>query len=223
MTAAGVALVAGATGLVGRAVCAALAAERASAVHALVRRDPAGLPEDVVTHVVDYDHLAPTDIPPAADVYCCLGTTRAEAGSDAAQRRVDYDYVLALARVARAAGARRFAFVSALGADPAARVSYSRLKGEAERDLQAIGFERLVIARPSFLAGAREALGQRARPMESLALAVLRPARNLLPRRLRPVAPEAVARALIATLRASEAGVVILESEELQDAAKEHA
>jgi hypothetical protein len=41
------------------------------------------------------------------DAFCALGTTVKTAGSRAAFRRVDFGYVLAFARAARAAGAQR--------------------------------------------------------------------------------------------------------------------
>src|SRR5690606_24531058 len=50
------------------------------------------------------------------DVFCCLGTTLASAGSRAAFEDVDYRMVVDLARSARAAGAQQFLVVSAVGA-----------------------------------------------------------------------------------------------------------
>ena len=61
----------------------------------------------------------------AEDVYCCLGTTIKQAGSQEAFRRVDFDYPVALARAAARDGAKRLLVVSALGADARSSPSFS--------------------------------------------------------------------------------------------------
>ena len=212
------ALVIGATGLIGRALCRELAARTGAYrdVQALVRRPASGLPASVRVHLVDFEHLNEDTFPAVQDVYCSLGTTRAEAGSADAFRRVDHDYVVHCARLARARGAERFALVSALGASCDSRMLYNRTKGAAERDVSALGFDCLVIARPSLLGGERAGLGQRARPLEALALALMRPLAFLVPPRYRPVDPDSLATALIAQVLAPTAAVVVLESDEIQ-------
>jgi uncharacterized protein YbjT (DUF2867 family) len=90
-----------------------------------------------------------------ADVYCCLGTTMAKAGSKEAFRAVDYELPMRVAREAKSAGAKRFFLISAMGADAGSFVFYNRIKGELERDLEAIGFESLAIFRPGLLLGDR--------------------------------------------------------------------
>jgi uncharacterized protein YbjT (DUF2867 family) len=129
-----VALVAGATGLVGRSLLPLLeASEQYSHVHVLVRRAVPGIESNpkVLFHTVAFAHL-PTPFPRADDVYIALGTTIKVAGSQEAFRHVDHDFVVNTARAARAAGARRLAIVSALGADPKSRVFYNRVKGEMQ-------------------------------------------------------------------------------------------
>ena len=102
-----------------------------------------------------------------ADVaLCALGTTLKAAGSREAFRAVDLDLVVRFARAAHRAGARGFGVVSAVDADAGSRVFYNRVKGETEDALRSVGFESLVIARPSLLLGERvdrrflEGLGQ---------------------------------------------------------------
>lgn len=79
--------------------------------------------------------------------------------------RVDHDYVLALARGARALGARQFILVSSVGAGGPG--FYLRTKGAIERDVVALGFARLDLVRPGMLLGQHaevrslESLGQR--------------------------------------------------------------
>ena len=141
-------LLAGATGLVGSRVLARLQGARSSVVP--VGRRSVGVPGEVVA---DFAALPPL---PAADVaICTLGTTIRAAGSQAAFRAVDHDAVLAFARAAQAAGVTRFIGVTAVGADAASSVFYSRVKGEVERELTALGFDRLDIVQPGLIIGPR--------------------------------------------------------------------
>lgn len=209
-------LLAGASGLVGRALLADLLADEGSHVHALLRLEVADLPASprLTRHVIDF--AKPGPLPVADELYIALGTTIKAAGSQAAFRAVDLDAVVNVARAARKSGVRRAAVVSALGADSASAVFYNRVKGEMETALAALGFERLVIARPSLLAGARSALGQAPRPGERLALALLAPIGALLPARVRPIDAAVVARAMRVALRQAGAPTQIIESAALQ-------
>jgi uncharacterized protein YbjT (DUF2867 family) len=137
-------LLAGATGLVGSRVLALLP----DAIP--VGRRATGRAGEVVA---DFAALPPL---PAAEVaICALGTTIRAAGSQAAFRAVDHDAVLAFAAAAQAAGATRFIVVTAVGADAGSRVFYSRVKGEVEVALAAMGFARLDIIQPGLIIGPR--------------------------------------------------------------------
>lgn len=115
-----------------------------------------------------------------------------------------------MAKAALAAGARRAGLVSAMGANAKSRIFYSRVKGELEDTLSALPFERLVIARPSMLAGDRESLGQPARTGEGIALAVSRLLGPLLPGNYRSVAAADVAKSLLVRLPAGRGREVVL-------------
>jgi uncharacterized protein YbjT (DUF2867 family) len=216
-------VLAGASGLVGRALLAQLLDDDRATVHALLRRDVPDLPASrgLVRHVVDF--TAPLALPPADEIYIALGTTLKAAGSQAAFRAVDFDAVVAVARAARDAGIERAAVVSALGANAQARVFYNRVKGEMERALRDMRFERLVVARPSLLAGAREALAQPPRRGERLALRALGPLAWALPASIRPIEPAAVARAMRYALRTDGLAWQVLESGVMQTLGKETA
>ncbi len=211
------ALVVGASGLVGRELLRQLTAPASGtqSVHALVRRALEPAIDGVQLHVVDFSQL-PSSLPAADDLYCALGTTIKVAGSKPAFRAVDFDAVVDSARAAQAAGVRRMAVVSALGADASSRVFYNQVKGEMEAALRALHFERLVIARPSLLAGAREALGQAPRRAEQLSLRLLRPIGSLLPASVRPIEAAVVARAMIVALNADGPAAQVIESDALQ-------
>ncbi|WP_407450730.1 NAD(P)H-binding protein [Fibrobacter sp.] len=86
-------------------------------------------------------------------VVCCLGTTRKQAGSKAAQEKVDLRLPLMLAAIAKKAGVKNFLCVSAMGADSQSPYFYNRLKGQLEEGLDMIGFETLTLVRPSLLLG----------------------------------------------------------------------
>lgn len=207
------ALIAGATGLVGRALLPLLlAGKRYRHVHVLLRRPVADLETDrkLQVHQVDFAHLPP--LPAVDDVYITLGTTIKLAGSEAAFRRVDFDFVVDTARAARACGATRLGVVSALGADAKSRAFYNRVKGEMEGAVARLGFESVVIARPSLLLGDRAALGQPPRQGEIWASRLLGPLRSLVPKGVRPIPARAVASALLAATLAAKPGVRVLPS-----------
>lgn len=203
------ALIAGATGLVGREILKGLLADDSvDAIHALVRRPLNMQHAKLTSHVVDFAALPP--LPPADEAYLALGTTIKVAGSQAAFRAVDFDANLATARAALAAGARRVGLVSAMGADAHSRIFYNRVKGELEDALAALGFEGLVIARPSFLAGDREALGQPLRNGEKIALTLSTLLRPIIPANYRSISAVDVARALRSRVPLAKAREVLI-------------
>ncbi len=184
-----------------------MADESVAAVHALVRR-PIGLQHPKLTfRSIDFSALPA--LPPAHEVYLALGTTIKVAGSRSAFRAVDFDANLAVARAAKAAGAKRVGLVSAMGADAQSKIFYNRVKGELEDALMELGFEALVIARPSVLAGDRTALGQPERGGEKLALRVSNALRPLIPANYRAIRADDVARALLRTLPAAHGRQVL--------------
>jgi uncharacterized protein YbjT (DUF2867 family) len=207
--------------MVGRAVLARLTADKTSAyaaIHTLGRRAPelpAGAPSArLVSHVSE--SLLDAQVPPADDMFIALGTTISVAGSQAAFRAVDLDAVLALARAARAAGVRRLGVVSAMGADAKSKVFYNRVKGEMELAVSALGFDTVVIARPSLLDGERDALGQPTRRGEQFALKVMRLLKPLIPRNYQAISDAQVAKALVKAVLAGRPGVQILLSGQMQ-------
>jgi uncharacterized protein YbjT (DUF2867 family) len=212
------ALLAGGTGLIGREVATQWLGP--GTLHLMLRRTRSGAQPATrwqQDHVVDFAAAAGLPaLPRATQAFCCLGTTLKVAGSQAAFRAVDLDAVLAFARAARQAGVARFAVVSALGASARSASFYSRVKGEMEAAVATLGFECLVIARPSLLAGDRHTLGQAARPAERLALALTQPLARLIPAAWRPIDAATVARAMRRALAAGTPGVHIIESAALQ-------
>jgi uncharacterized protein YbjT (DUF2867 family) len=148
--------IAGATGLVGSHLLPMLLDDpRIGTVISLGRRELPNAHPKLAQRVVDLANI-PDDLPAPAFAFCCLGTTMKAAGSKEAFRRVDHDYVVAFAKAARRAGARKLMLVSAVGANADSGVFYVKVKGEAEQAVAAIGFEAVHLARPSLIRGNRK-------------------------------------------------------------------
>jgi len=152
------ALLLGATGLVGHHLLNVLLASDAyEAVTTLGRRETDQTHDKLTHHVIDFDQ-PPKDAAmyAAHDLFCCLGTTIKQAGSQEAFRKVDFTYPVRIGQRARAAGAKHYLLVSAIGADPSSSVFYNRVKGEVERAVQQLGYARVSLFRPSLLTGDRD-------------------------------------------------------------------
>ena len=161
-----IALVAGATGLIGGFLIDALIeATDYSRVFALTRRPFKREHPKLANRIVIYSRMAEQLKGLVAnDAFCCIGTTIKAAGSQDAFRDADVEAVLQFAQVARAAGANRFVVVSSVRADPASKNFYLRTKGEMEEAVSALGFPSLDILQPGLLLGPRK----ESRPLESL-------------------------------------------------------
>ena len=199
-----VALVAGATGLVGQAVLKLLLADAFySVVHVVGRRAPTVQHPKLVVHISA--SLTNWSCPAIDDVFIALGTTIKVAGSQAAFKAIDGDAVVAIASAAKAAGATHLAVVSAMGASTQSGVFYNQVKGQMEDAVSALGFETLVIARPSLLAGDRDALKQPERVAEKLSLVAFKLIQPLIPANYRSINASSVARAMVDTLQTAGA------------------
>ena len=203
-----VALVAGATGLVGRECVRLLSNDNvATEVRAVVRRP---LPPDSAGPRVrecrtDFDQLPYHPEWFEVDwVFCALGMTMRQAGSREAFRRVDYEYPLIIAKAALERGASHLLLVSALGANAHSAIFYFRIKGELEEAVRALGYRSVTIARPSILIGHR----QNWRVGEELGKRMA----WLMPPRWRPVHASQVASALVHAAHGSASGVQILKN-----------
>jgi len=166
------ALVLGATGLVGSALVNQLLNSSAyDSVTCLVRKplsakqfpDPQNKLKPVV---IDFDHFQDYQGYFSVDhVFCCLGTTLKRAGSKAAFRRVDFEFVHVAAQLARAQRAKGFVWISSVGADAKSANFYLKVKGELENAIMRMPqLEHAAAVRPSLLLGER----QEARSLEDI-------------------------------------------------------
>ena len=208
-------LLVGATGAVGQAVLRqALAEKRITRIVAPTRRPlEAGFVGNprLLNPVIDFARLPEEAAWWKVDaVVCTLGTTIKVAGSQAAFAAVDRDLPIAFARLAREAGATRYALNSSLGAS--ARGSfYLRTKAEAEQGIIDLGFASTTIVRPSLIDTER----QDARLGEQAGLLFARVLRELIPRRYLAVWAEAIAAAVFRGILEGQSGVRVVESEAL--------
>ena len=203
-----VALLAGASGLTGGyTLDALLAAPDVSRVIAVTRRPLGREHPRLANRIVQFERVESQLKGTVCDAaLCCLGTTLRKAGSQQRFRAVDIDCVLAFARAAKAANARRFVVMSSVGADPNSRNFYLRTKGEMEEELEGVGFESLDILQPSILLSWRAEM----RPLEFLASAFMPLAAPLLRGKYGPyrgIAAGTVAAAMLGAVRSGRRGV----------------
>jgi len=212
------ALLAGATGLVGRELLRLLLDDVDIAeVVVLTRREVATPHPKLLQGVVSFRRLQNYALPPIDDFYSCLGTTMKRAGSQHAFRDVDLLYPVKIATMALDVGASRCVHVSAMGADRQSRLFYNRIKGDAEAALARLPFDAVYALRPSLLVGERAEF----RLGERIAAALSRPVSRLLPKGLRPIAAADVAWAMHACGKRGENGRFILMSDEIRRIANE--
>ena len=208
------AIVAGATGLTGGHLLSKLLADKCYArVTALVRKASLPAHRKLSEIVVDFDALPV--LPLANDAYCCLGTTIKKAGSQAAFRKVDFEFVLDFARAAKAARVKRFLVISSLGASARSPIFYSRVKGEMENALRELGFDALHIFHPSLILGERE----EQRPAERFGVAALGAMSKLLlgpMKKYRAIESATIARAMICAATSNENGTHIYPSDMIE-------
>lgn len=212
------AVVAGATGLIGRELVAQLLREeRYDKVVALVRKPLELTHIKLEQRLVDYERLAASveGTLAGADVYCALGTTIKTAGSQAAFRKVDYDYPLALARLAAAEGAAAFLIVTAMGANARSAIFYSRVKGELEEALGGLGLASLTIFRPSLLVGERAEF-RRGERFFTVAMKALQGLLIGPLRKYRAIRAERVAAGMRAAAAKPRAGIAIYATDQIE-------
>jgi uncharacterized protein YbjT (DUF2867 family) len=149
----------------------------------------------------------------AEDVFCCLGTTIRQAGSQSAFRKVDFDYPLNLAKVTQEQGAKQYLLVTALGSDKSSSIFYNRVKGEVEEAIGQVGFDSYHIFQPSMLLGDRK----ESRAGEGVGKAVMTALDFLIPKKYKAIEATKVAKGMLAIAKQNQAGKHIHVSGELQD------
>ncbi|MEX0565983.1 uncharacterized protein YbjT (DUF2867 family) [Raoultella ornithinolytica] len=210
-------LITGATGLVGGHLLRMLVREPTiSAIAAPTRRPLADTQGVFNPHDPQLSDALAQVVDPIDTVFCCLGTTRREAGSKAAFIHADYTLVVDTALTGLRLGAKHMLVISAMGADPHSLFFYNRVKGEMEQALRAQAWRNLTILRPSMLLGERD--NRRANE------ALLAPLFRLLPGNWKSIDARDVAQAMLSeALAPAQEGVTVLPSAKLREIAASEA
>ncbi|WP_431028936.1 oxidoreductase [Lysinibacillus sp. LZ02] len=151
------AIVVGATGLVGSKLVQLLCESKEYiSVTVLTRRQLNYTHKKLVERMVNFDELVESDLEFADDVFCCLGTTIKKAGTREQFEKVDIEYPLHIAAMAKKRGIQHFIVISAMGANEKSMAYYNRVKGKLEKELIDMDLPQLSIVRPSLLVGNRQ-------------------------------------------------------------------
>jgi uncharacterized protein YbjT (DUF2867 family) len=205
------AIIAGASGLVGSALLPMLLAHpEYSRVISLGRKKLPIVHTKLEQRVVDFNDLSLYDNP-SDHVYCCLGTTIRVAGSKERFFEIDHDYPLHLATAALRTGAKRYTVVTAVGSDPNSSIFYSSVKGKLEQHLQTLGYESVIIIRPSMLLGKRK----ETRPAEYISKHLMTFLAPIIPKRYRAVTDVEVAACMITHTLNKPGGIRLVENAEI--------
>ncbi|MDZ4667647.1 MAG: NAD(P)H-binding protein [bacterium] len=166
------ALVIGATGLIGRSlVFELLKSPIYSQVTVLARRDLVIKHEKLVQVLLNFDDLENhEESMEVNDVFCCLGSTKAKTPDLTTYKKIDYEYPLQVAEMAKKKGATQFLLISSMGASLNSNIFYSKMKAEVELAIEHVNFESFTILRPSLLLGFRS----ESRPLETISQYLMR-------------------------------------------------
>ena len=211
-----VALLAGASGLVGQQLLTLLLAEPSySKVVVLVRKPLAISHPKLEQYVIDFSiaSVEQNGLKGLAvdHAFCTLGTTIKRAGSKAAFRQVDQQYAANVAQIAKKSGAQLFGIVTAMAANSDSMFFYNQVKGDVEVELQKIGFEHLAAFRPSMLVGDR---GEK-RFGEQLGAVLMRGLSFLIPQNYKVINVKDVAAAMLSYAKDPTAGFSVVVSGEM--------
>ncbi len=211
-------IIAGSTGLVGSLLLSQmLGDDRYAQVISLVRKKSNLSDPKLQEIIVDFDDLQSyTQHIVGDDLFLCIGTTMANAGSKEAFYKVDYTYNVELAKMAHKNGIKNLCLISSMGANAASHIFYSKVKGQIEDAITALNFKKTVIVRPSLLVGDRKEY----RFGEKIGIFLSSFLNPLLIgglRKYRSIKAEKVAHAMIKSCNLNQDGLIILESDLIQN------
>lgn len=210
------ALLVGATGLIGRQLLTKLLHVPYYDKVIVLTRNSLEMTHTKLTEIIFNFEKPDASVVVADDVFCCLGTTIKKAGSKEAFKKVDLEYPLTIATLAKKNGAEKFLIVSSMGASEESYFFYNQVKGQVEQKLAALKFSTLHIFRPSLLLGNRQEtrLGEKVGEMFST---LLKPFMIGWLKKYWAIDSAKVANAMLAFAKKSEKGVFVHESDSLQN------
>ena len=150
------AIIVGATGFTGQFLVKHLCeSEEYAAVSVIARRKISYTHPKLDVKIRDFDKLEENDLDIADDLFCCLGTTMKKAKTKENFEKVDLEYPLRIASLAKNRGIPNFLVISAVGSNIKSPFFYSRVKGKMEEQLIELNIPHLSIFRPSLITGDR--------------------------------------------------------------------
>jgi uncharacterized protein YbjT (DUF2867 family) len=211
------AVIAGASGLIGSYLLnILLEAHQYDEVLILVRKELPAQHKKLVQLVIDFDKLEEHKAAITGHaLFCCLGSTKNKTPDLNVYRKIDHDYPLALAEMAKQNGMRHYHLVSALGANAKSSNFYTKMKGETEEAIQKVGIKCLYIYEPSILTGDR----RESRPMERFAIGFMKLIDPLLVggwKKYRSISAETVAKAMFNQSLKTEEGIFVHLSDKIK-------
>ena len=154
-------LIIGASGLVGEEILKATEGMGQEIV-TLSRRKLISKNQDTEEIIINFDDLQLSDIPKVNHrLYCSWNRIRhfeliyIKKSRRKGFRKVDYEYVTKIAKMAHGNGAESISVVSAVGANKSSRNLYLKTKGEMEEEIISIGYNKTIFAQPGHLLGKR--------------------------------------------------------------------
>lgn len=211
------ALIVGATGLVGGFVLKYLLDDDYFSEVIVLSRKPSGTQHSKLKEIlVDFDKIEDYAADIKADViFCCLGTTIKDAGSQDAFKKVDYEYPLRIAEIAKKNGSTKYLIITALGSSKSSIVFFNRVKGEIEDAIGKLNYDTLHILQPSLIIGQRnekrigEGIAQKLSPIYNVMM--FGPLRKY-----KSINAEQIAKAMVHYAKLEDKGIYKHPSSELQ-------
>ncbi|MBP1933345.1 NAD-dependent epimerase/dehydratase family protein [Ammoniphilus resinae] len=208
------ALILGSTGLVGSHLLDLLLQDEQYEQVMVIVRNRLEIPHPKIQQVVVEDLSQMNqykDCFHVDDVFCCLGTTMKKAKTKERFKRVDYDLPYLAASISKKEGVQRFLLISSMGADVHSRFFYNRVKGEAEKSIQALHLPAFFIFRPSLLLGKRK----ESRLGERISGWISKPLSFLMKQKYRPIQAADVASAMHKMAQTYLPGTQIFENDQI--------
>jgi uncharacterized protein YbjT (DUF2867 family) len=210
------AIVAGASGLIGSKLLNILLQQSGyNEILILVRKELPIADKKLVQLVIDFEKLDEhTGAITGNVIFCCLGSTKKKTPNLIEYRKIDHDYPVKLAQLAKQNGVEQYHLVSAIGANSKSSNFYTKMKGETEDNIQKIGVKCLHIYQPSVLTGDRK----ESRPAERFAIGLMKVIDPMLIgglKKYRSIPAETVARAMFNESKKKEEGVFIHSSDKI--------
>jgi uncharacterized protein YbjT (DUF2867 family) len=198
------ALLLGSTGLVGTEILKLLVKDPAfQSVHLIGRRETSFDNPKIVFHQMDMENIDSIPQINADVLFIAFGTTLKTAGSKERQAYIDVEIPTKIMKLAFEQGTRKCALVSAVGVSEKSPFFYSRMKAKLDQNAREIGFDHLVLVKPSVLDGNRKE--KRSGEKWSIILGNLIGKTGLI-NAYRPVKVEHVAAAMINQITLNEKG-----------------